>query len=315
MTATETMRAAVIDRFGPPEVLHMTEVPKPRPGDGEVLVAVRAAGVNAIDWLIRAGISPAEFPLVIGWDVSGTVVATGPHVTGLREGDDVFGMLRFPSPAGCYAEYVAAPAAELAIKPDNIDHLTAAAAPMAGITAWQALFRQGEIAQGQRVLVHSAAGGVGHVAVQLAKLAGAAEVIGTASARNHDFLTGLGADRVIDYTSERISEVVSDLDLVVDPRGGADFFELLEVVRPGGVIVTLKGKQQGYENALAERGVRDGYVYVTPDREALTEVTRYLAEGRLNIAIDRVLPLDDVVKAHTFGEQGHVRGRIVLEVS
>lgn len=313
--ATATMRAAVIDRFGPPDVLHIAEVPRPRPGDGEVLVRVRAAGVNAIDWLSRAGGSrETRFPMVLGSDVSGTVVATGRGVTELTEGDEVFGMLRFPAPAGGYAEYVAAPAVELAVKPGTIDHRTAAGAPMVGITAWQALFWHAEVAAGQRVLVHGAAGGVGHVAVQLAKLAGAAEVIGTASARNHDFLTSLGVDRTIDYTTERIRDVVSDLDVVVESRGGSDFLQLLDVIRPGGIIVTLKGERPGYRDKAVRRGVRAGYVYVSPDREALTEIARYLAEGRLRIAIDHVLPLDDVVRAHTIGEQGHVRGRIILDV-
>ncbi|MFQ6395538.1 NADP-dependent oxidoreductase [Nocardia sp. KC 131] len=291
------------------------ELPVPHVSAGEVIVRVHAAGVNAIDWLSRNGQGPggADFPVVLGWDVSGTIAAVGDGVTGLVEGDEVFGMLRFPALAGGYAEYVAAPPDQLIIKPDNVDHQSAAGAPMAGITAWQALFRQAGVEAGQRVLVHGAAGGVGHVAVQLAKLAGA-EVIGTASARNHDFLTGLGADRVIDYTDQKIRDEVSDVDVVIEPRGGADFLDLIEVVRPGGVIVTLKGERPEYRDRLAARGVRAGYVYVSPDREALSEIARYLGDGTLRIEIDRTFPLVEVATAHAIGEAGHVRGRIVLDL-
>ncbi|MGF6898416.1 NADPH:quinone reductase-like Zn-dependent oxidoreductase [Nocardia sp. GAS34] len=310
------MRAAVIDRFGPPEVLHIVELPVPQLSAGEVLVRVHAAGVNAIDWLSRGGDGPggADFPVVLGWDVSGTIAALGEGVTGLAEGDEVFGMLRFPSLAGGYAEYVAAPADQVIIKPGNVDHHVAAGAPMAGITAWQALFRQAGITPGQRVLVHGAAGGVGHVAVQLAKLAGA-EVIGTASARNHDFLTELGADQVIDYNDHRVRDEVSDVDVVIEPRGGADFLDLIEVVRPGGVIVTLKGERPEYRDPLTARGVRGGYVYVGPDRQALSEIARTLGDGALRIEIERTLPLAQVATAHTIGEAGHVRGRIVLDLT
>jgi NADPH:quinone reductase-like Zn-dependent oxidoreductase len=310
----DTMRAAVIDAFGPPRNLRIAELPVPVPGDGEVLVRVHAAGINAIDWAFRAGQvggAPA-FPAMLGWDLSGTVVkSTG--VTGLRTGDEVFGMPRFPAPAGTYAEYAVTPAAEVALKPDTVDHRAAGAAPMVGITAWQSLFRHGGLIAGQRVLVHGAAGGVGHVAVQLAVSAGA-EVVGTASARNHDFVAGLGAVKVVDYTSERVEDVVRDIDLVIDTRGGAGAVRLLDVLHPGGIIVTLKGRGHALEASARDRGLRTGYTYVSPDAEALAEVTRQLASGALRIEIEQAFALDQVAEAHSVGERDHVRGRLVLDL-
>jgi NADPH:quinone reductase-like Zn-dependent oxidoreductase len=310
-----TMRAAVIDAFGPADTLRLTDLPVPVPGEGEVLIRVHAVGINAIDWLSRAGtgVGITSFPAVLGWDLSGTVAAdTG--ATGLQAGDEVFGMPRFPALAGAYAEYVVAPAYHVVLKPDAVDHRAAAAAPMVGITAWQTLFRHGGLIAGQRVLVHGAAGGVGHVAVQLAVDAGA-EVIGTASAHNHDFVAGLGAAKVVDYTSERVEDVVREVDLVVDTRGGEDAVRLLDVLRPGGVVVTLKGQSDPLDAAARHRGLRTGYTYVGPDAEALADIARRLASGALRIEVERAFPLAQVAQAHTIGEQGHVRGRLVLDLS
>jgi NADPH:quinone reductase-like Zn-dependent oxidoreductase len=315
MSHQDTMRAAAIDALGPPDRLRMTESPVPVPGPGEVLVRVRAAGVNAIDWATRAGegVPVERFPAVLGWDVSGAVAATGPDVAALRVGDEVFGTLRFPALAGGYAEFVTAPEDQLAGKPATVDHVAAAGAPMVALTAWQTLFEHAELTAGQRVLVHGAAGGVGHVAVQLAKLAGA-EVIATASARNHDFLRELGADQVIDYTARQPDDVLDGVDVVVDPRGGADFVRLLGAVRPRGVIVTLKGERPGQRELAAARGVRAAFTYVHPDGGVLDRIAPLLADGGLRIAVQRVLPLADAAAAHVIGEQGHVRGRLVLDV-
>lgn len=311
---TNTMRAAVIDAYGPADTLRVADLPVPAPGDGEVLIRVHAAGLNAIDWASRAGqgVGVDAFPAVLGWDLSGTVV-TATSGTGPQPGDEVFGMPRFPALAGAYAEYVVAPADQVVAKPAHVDHRTAAAAPMVGITAWQTLFRHGGLTKGQRVLVHGAAGGVGHVAVQLAVGAGA-EVVGTASARNHDFVTGLGATQAVDYSAERVEDVVRDIDLVVDTRGGAGSRQLLEVLRPGGIIVTLKGQDDKLDAAARERGLRTGYTYVSPDAEALADIAAQLADGRLRIVLEQTFPLDQVALAHAVGEEGHVRGRLVLDV-
>lgn len=312
-TIPDTMRAVVIDRFGPPEVLHIARIPVPTAGPGEVLVRVHAAGVNAIDWKTRkGGALDLPFPAVLGWDISGTVLATGPGVTAFRTGDEVFGMPRFPDLVGGYAEYVAAPADGLAAKPANVSHQVAAGAPMNAVTAWQSLFQHGGVRSGQRVLIHGAAGGVGHLAVQLAVEAGA-EVIGTASAANRDFLLGLGASKVIDYRTERVADE-RDIDVVLDPRGGEDFRMLLEVLRPGGTIVTLVGRGEENERLAHARDLRVGYTYVGPDSRALAEIAKRLAAETLHIEIERVLPLADAAAAHALGEQGHVRGRLILDV-
>jgi len=305
------MRAVVIDRLGPPGVLTPGTVADPVPGDGEVLVRVAAAGVNAIDWATRAGsgVAVPAFPAVLGWDVCGTVAApAGPW----RAGDQVFGMLRFPALAGAYAEYVAAPADQLARVPDGVDAHTAAAMPMVALTAWQSLVTHGGLTAGQRVLVLGAAGGVGHVAVQLAVARGA-EVTGTASAANHDFVAGLGAGRVVDHGG--LDALAGQFDIVVDPRGGADFERLLAVLRPGGIVVTLKGEAPGMRKLALARGVRAGFTYVQPDGAVLTEVAELMARGSVTAEVERVLPLADAAAAHEIGERGHVRGKLVLGVS
>lgn len=315
MPYQDTMRAAVITALGPPDRLRITDLPVPVPGPREVLVRVRAAGVNAIDWATRAGqgVPIDEFPAVLGWDVSGTVAAVGPDVARLRVGDEVFGMVRFPALAGGYAEFVSAPEEQLAGKPTAVDHRITAGTAMVALTAWQTLFEHAELTAGQRVLVHGAAGGVGHVAVQLAKLAGA-EVIATGSAGNHDFLRDLGADQVIDYTERHPADVLDGVDVVVDPRGGTDFVRLLGVLRPRGVIVTLKGEESGHRELAAARGVRAAFTYVHPDGGVLDRIAPLLADGALRIAVQRVLPLAEVAVAHAIGEEGHVRGRLVLDV-
>jgi NADPH:quinone reductase-like Zn-dependent oxidoreductase len=307
------MRAVVIEQFGPPDVLQARDLPVPSPGDGEVLVRVHAAGINAIDWFTRAGtgVAVTAFPAVLGWDIAGTVADSAP---GLPAGTGVFGLARFPELAGGYAEYAAVPATALTIKPDNVDYATAAGAPMVALTAWQTVFQHGQVAAGQRVLVHGAAGGVGHIAVQLAASAGA-HVIATASTRNHDFVTGLGAREVIDYTTEPVEAVVRNADVAVDPIGGETAVRLLDTLRPGGILVTLKGKDPGLEGAATARGLRLGYTYVAPDGETLAKVAELLGDGRLRIGIERVLPLDRAAEAHAIGERGHVRGRLVLDTS
>lgn len=305
------MRAAVIDRLGPPEVLRLAEVDVPEPGPGEVLVRVEAIGVNAIDWASRAGqgVPVEDFPAVLGWDVCGSVVSGGP---GLPVGRRVFGMPRFPALAGAYAEYLVAPADQLVPVPPGVDAHTAAAVPMVGLTAWLSLFGLGGLRPGQRVLVHGAAGGVGHVAVQLARSVGA-EVTGTASAGSREFVAGLGAAEVVDYAA--VGSLAERFDVVLDPRGGPDFATLLGAVRPGGVIVTLKGESPGQRAQAAAAGVRAEFTYVAPDRAALGRLAELLGQGRFAPVVDRVLPLADVAVAHELGERGHVHGRLVLDAS
>jgi NADPH:quinone reductase-like Zn-dependent oxidoreductase len=272
------MQAVVMDRFGGPDVLHLAERPRPEPKPGEVLVGTRCVGVNYIDALTRAGqgVRVESFPAIVGWDLAGTVAALGAGVTRFRVGDAVFGMVRFPRLAEAYAEYVSAPAHELALKPAGVDHAIAASAPMIGLTAWRALFTQGGLRTGQRVFVHGASGGVGHVAVQLARKAGA-EVIGSASTAHHDFVAGLGASLVVDYAKGTIEGAVRDIDLAIDHRGRDDFVRIVGVMRPGGVIATLKGANATGEAMAKAKGVRIERVYVKPDGDVLETIADRLA--------------------------------------
>jgi NADPH:quinone reductase-like Zn-dependent oxidoreductase len=262
------MQAVIMNRFGGADVLHLAERPKPEPKPGEVLIRTHCVGVNYIDTLTRAGkgVPVEKFPAIVGWDLAGAVAALGAGVTRFRVGDAVFGMPRFPRLAEAYAQYVSAPAHELAFKPAALDDATAASAPMIGLTAWLALFTQGDLRAGQRVFVHGASGGVGHVAVQLAREAGA-EVIGAASAAHHDFVASLGANLVIDYADGTIERAVHDVDLAIDHRGGDDFVRIVRVMRPGGVIATLKGANPAGE-ALAR------------EEESALSVSSYNPTGR-----------------------------------
>ncbi|AJF68916.1 NADP-dependent oxidoreductase [Streptomyces vietnamensis] len=306
------MRAVVVEQWGGPEKLVEREVERPEPGLNEVLVRVHAAGVNPVDWKTRAsGALIAWGPLpVLGWDVSGTVEAVGPGVGNLRPGDEVFGMPLFPRQAGGYAEYVVAPARHLAPKPKSLTHVEAAALPLAALTAWQALVDAADVRPGERVLVHAAAGGVGHFAVQIAKARGA-YVIGTASAAKHELLRELGADEVIDYREAPFEDVVSDVDVVLDGLGGETAERSLKVLRAGGRLITLPGPD---DVPAAPEGVRAAWVLVEPDHLGLREIAALVESGALRPVVDAVLPLSEAAKAHELGERGRTTGKIVLSV-
>ncbi|MEE1815919.1 NADP-dependent oxidoreductase [Streptomyces sp. SP18ES09] len=306
------MRAVVVEEWGGPEKLVEREVERPEPGLNEVLVRVHAAGVNPVDWKTRASGGLIEWgaPAVVGWDVSGTVEAVGPGVGGLRPGDEVFGMPLFPRQAGGYAEYVVAPARHLAPKPASLSHVEAAALPLAALTAWQALVDAADVRPGERVLVHAAAGGVGHFAVQIAKARGA-YVIGTASAAKHGLLRELGADEVIDYREAPFEDVVSEVDVVLDGLGGETAERSLKVLRSGGRLITLPGPD---DVPAAPEGVRAVWVLVEPDHLGLREIAALVESGALRPVVDTVLPLSEAAKAHELGERGRTTGKIVLSV-
>ncbi|MFE2128295.1 NADP-dependent oxidoreductase [Streptomyces amritsarensis] len=306
------MRAIVVNEWGGPENLVEREIERPEPGLGEVLVRVHAAGVNPVDWKTRASgalIAWGETP-ILGWDVSGTVEAVGPGVTLYSPGDEVYGMPHFPRQAGGYAEYVAAPARHFARKPASLDHVQAAALPLAALTAWQALVDTAGVTAGQRVLVHAAAGGVGHLAVQIAKARGA-YVIGTASAAKHDVLRGLGADELIDYRSVDFAEAVSDVDVVLDALGGDTAERSLKVLRSGGHLISLPGPDSVPAGA---DGVNAAWVLVDPDLKGLEAIADLADRGLLKPLVETVLPLADAARAHEIGEQGRTTGKIVLTV-
>lgn len=315
-TATATMHAIAATSWGPPDVLEEVTVPRPAPGPTEILVAVHAAGVNPTDWKARAsgGFGLWGTPPILGYDVSGVVDAVGPGASLFAPGDEVFGMPRFPEQAGAYAEYVAAPSRRFARKPDAIDHVQAAALPLVGLTAWQALAEVARVEPGQRVLVHAAAGGLGHVAVQIAKALGA-QVTGTASAAKHELLRSLGADELIDYTEVDFAEAVRDLDVVLDPIGGDYALRSLPTLRRGGRLISVTSPAEPGPEAVAqarERGIHTGFTLVEPDRAGMLAIAELVEAGKLRAEVAEVLPLSDAARAHELGEEGHTTGKLVL---
>jgi NADPH:quinone reductase-like Zn-dependent oxidoreductase len=299
------MHAVVVHETGGPDVLHYEEAEPPEPGADEVLIRVRAASVNPADWKARLGSREMALPVVLGHDASGTVEVS--RSDAFAEGDEVFGM----TATGAYAELATASAAAIARKPAALSHEQAAALPVAGMTAWQALFDRGELESGQTALIAGAAGGVGHLAVQFAKRAGA-RTIGTGSARNRDFVLGLGADEYVDYTTQNVADAVQDADVVFDTVGGDTTASLVPAVRSGGVIVTIAGPPP--EDAARERGARAMLHVMSPDLDQLARIGDLVAAGDVRVELAEVLPLADVARAHELSETGHTRGKIVLTV-
>ena len=315
MSTVNTMRVITQHTLGGPEVLEVAEVERPAPRANEILIRVRAAGLNPTDWKHRAtGGFLGEPPFVLGWDVSGVVEAAGVGVARFQPGDEVFGMLSYPWGHGSHAEYVTAPARAFVRKPAGIDHVQAGALPLVSLTAWQALVENAQVQPGQRVLIHAAAGGVGHVAVQIAKARGA-HVIGTASAAKHDFLRELGVDESIDYRETDFSEAVKDVDVVLDMLGGDTALKSLRVLRPGGIVVSIvpMGKPDFYEEA--ERlGVRAVRMLVDADRADMESIAELVEAGKLRATIAGTFPLADAAEAHTLGATGRTAGKLVLTV-
>ncbi|CAL9664868.1 NADP-dependent oxidoreductase [Streptomyces sp. enrichment culture] len=310
-----TMRAISQDVLGGPEVLKEIQAERPEPRPNEVLVRVRAAGVNPTDWKHRAtGGFLGEPPFVLGWDVSGVVESAGIGVAGFAPGDEVFGMLSYPFGHGSHAEYVTAPARTFTHKPAGIDHVQAGALPLVSLTAWHALVEQADVRPGQRVLIHAAAGGVGHVAVQIAKARGA-HVIGTASAGKHEFLRSIGADETVDYRETDFAEAVKDVDVVLDTIGGDTSLRSLRVLRPGGVVVSILavGSDEFYEEA-DRLGVRAVRMLVDADRSGMEEIARLVESGKLRATIAETFPLAEAARAHALGETGRTTGKLVLVV-
>ncbi len=303
---------------GGPDVLRPARRPRPVPGPTEVLVRVHAAGVNPVDWKTRRGDGVAgvlgPLPWVLGWDVSGVVEELGAGVTRFAVGDRVLGMPRFPAQAGGYAEWVTAPSRQLARVPDGLDHVHAAALPLAGLTAWQALVETADVRPGQRVLVHAAGGGVGHLAVQLARRRGA-RVIATASAAKHPRLRELGAHDLVDRTAVAFERVVAPVDVVLDLVGGDYAHRSLEVLRPGGVLLEIpSGADLPAPDVLAARGVRALSPLVEPDAGGLEHLVALVDRGDLVVDVARTAPLSAVADLHRLGERGRTAGKLVAVV-
>jgi NADPH:quinone reductase-like Zn-dependent oxidoreductase len=310
-----TMKAIRFHEYGGPEVLRFEDAPKPEPGPGEVLVRVHAAGINPIDWKIRAGylkaMRPYALPLILGWDLSGVVEQNGPGAARFQPGDAVYSRPDIGR-SGAYAEYIAVREEELAPKPKTLDHVHAAAVPLTALTAWQALFDHGGLEAGQTVLIHAAAGGVGSFAVQLAHWKGA-RVIGTASARHHDYLQGLGCDQVIDYTATRFEDVVRDADVVLDTQAGETRSRSWGVLKKDGILVSILGPAPSEEEAAAH-GVRSALFLVRPDSVQLGEIAGLIDSGQVKVHVEAVFPLAEAAHAHELSASNHVRGKIVLKV-
>ncbi len=308
-----TMRAVRQHGTGGPEVLRVEEVPIPEPLPTEIRVRVEATSVNPVDFKTRAGHSVLGTPPeILGWDVTGVVDKVGYGVTRFIEGNEVLGMPWFPRPAGAYAEYVTAPSRQFVRRPPGMTVAQAAGLPLAGLTAWQALVATARVRADQEVLIHAASGGVGHLAVQIAKAMGA-YVVGTASGANHEVLRGLGADRLIDYRGTRFDEVLHDMDIVLDLVGGETGVRSVDVVHPGGILITVpSGASKEPLAAAEERGIRATGILVEPDQVGLDGLVGLVAEGKLTVLVSEEFPLERIAEAHEHAERGHAPGKIVV---
>ncbi|MER5796273.1 NADP-dependent oxidoreductase [Streptomyces sp. NPDC001980] len=309
------MRVINQQALGGPEALTIVDAPEPQPLPGEVLVRVKAIGLNPLEARLRAGEFPllGRPPFILGWDISG-VVEEAPQTWRFRPGDEVFGMPLFPRAASAYAEVVSAPALHLARKPAALTHVEAAALPVVGLTAWQGLVDLAGVSEGDRVLVHGGGGGVGHVAIQIAKALGA-HVITTISGSKREFVEGFGADEMIDYTAVDFTEAVRDIDVVLDTIGGDTVERSLGVLRPGGHLVTATAEDDleliaKYEAA----GMRFSGIAVDPDPVALRGLVGLVEEGKLRVHVRETFPFERVADAHRLLDGGHLQGKLVLTV-
>jgi NADPH:quinone reductase-like Zn-dependent oxidoreductase len=308
-----TMKAVRIRSFGGPEVLELAEIEKPEPKDDEVLIRVRAASINPVDYKIRSGSYPVvkqdQLPKVLGRDVSGDIDRCGRAVRNFKEGDTVYAML--DGGPGGYAEYVTVKADLVAPKPAQCDYRAAAAVPLAGLTAWQGLFDHGHLQAGQRVLIHGGGGGVGHLAVQFAKAKGAT-VAATVGTDDVEFVRELGADEVIDYTRERFEEKVQDVDLVLDLIAGETQERSWAVLKDGGTLISSLARPSA-EQARKHHARAESFV-AHPDRAELIEIAQLIDEGKVHPHVSAVYELKDAREAQAQLEQHHAQGKVVLQM-
>ena len=308
------MKAVVLTNWGGPENFTIQDVPKPTIQANEVLVKVRAFGVNPADFKTRTGNAPYSqkysHPIILGWDMAGEIEEVGSDVTDFKTGDPVYGMVNFPEPGQTYAEYVASPAAHLALKPATLSFEEAAAAPLAVLTAWQALTEHGHLQAGEKVLIQAASGGVGHLGVQLAKALGA-RVIGTASGKNEAFVRSLGADEFIDYTQNNIEEAVHNIDLVFDTAGADTIFASANALKLNGRLISIA--YGAMDKVLAVRpDIQAERILVHTSGDDLRVINQLIDEGKLKITVSQVLPADQMAEAHRQLESRRTTGKIVL---
>lgn len=308
------MKAIRIHSYGDVDSLNYEDAPMPEAGPTDVRIRVHAAAVNPVDWKIRAGYLAAmvqhQMPLTLGWDVSGVVEQVGADVTHLAVGDAVYSRPDITRD-GSYAEYIVVRASEVAAKPETLSHNQAAAVPLAGLTAWQALFDHAQLKRGERVLIHAGAGGVGSFAIQFAKWAGA-HVIATASAGNEALVRKLGADEFVDYRSQRFEDVLSKVDVVLDTIGGDTQARSIQLLNSGGRLFSVVGPPA--EDALAAVGATGGALMVQPSSAGLERIAQLIDAGTVQVLIDSVFPLSETRAAHEKSQAGRAKGKIVLEV-
>lgn len=318
------MKAMTLKDNGSPDKLTLSEVEMPAIGAGEMLVKVKAISINPVDAGVRRDkavlqrmLTPkeGEDTFILGWDISGVVEETGGNVTEFKKGDEVFGMVNFPGNGRAYAEYVAAPANQLALKPTNVSHEEAAAATLAALTAWQGLVNHAKIKKGDRVLVHGAGGGVGHYAVQIAKSFGA-YVIGTGSTAKKDFVMKLGADEFIDYAAEKFEKRVTDADIVFDSISDPDhLLKSIEITKKGGSVVSIKASfgDEHFKEAKA-KGIQTFRMMVESNGEDMKQISKLMAEGKVRSHVSAKYEFEDLPKAHQHIETGKTQGKIVVVV-
>ncbi len=303
------MKTVLIREYGSNDVVEVIDVLRPEPAAGEVLVKVHAAGVNPIDWKIRGGAGERmgmTLPIRLGSEVVGTIETCGAGVSQFQKGDAVFGMV----PSGAFSQYAVIKADHLVLKPKNLSVVGAAAIPLAGTTAWQALFDEAKLSAGQRLLITNSSGGVGSLAIQFAKARGA-QVTAVASGRNEKFVRDLGADHFIDYTRQAFEDIATDMDVVLDTMGGEVYHRALRTLKKGGKMITVVAFPQDE----AERyGVSAKRSFTVPNALSLKEIARLVEAGKVTPYIDAVLPFADVRDALAISEAGRTRGKIVLTV-
>src|SRR6266571_5214684 len=313
-SVTPTMKAVVVHEYGGPEVLKYEDVPRPEPKDDQLLVRVIAAGVNPVDGMIRSGMfakgGNGAFPMILGGDIAGVVEKVGSKITNFKAGDPVFAYVSLDNNGG-YAQYALTTEHETASKPKSLTYVEAAAVPIVGLTAWQALVDSAKLSAGQTVLIHGGSGGVGSFAIQIAKARGA-KVIATASTANQGFLKQLGADVAIDYTKQKFEDVAKDVDVVLDSIGRDTLARSYAVVKKGGIIVSLVARPK--ESELEKHGIRGTALNAEPNSGELAEIGRLIDDKKIKVIVSQTLPLSDAMKAQEQVATGHTRGKLVLKV-
>ena len=319
------MKAIRIHEFGGPEVMKLEETERPVPAADEILIKMFGSGVNPVDWVVRNGGNDflktyLTLPMTVGWDAAGIVEETGSNVTDFKKGDEVYGTPNFPGSNGSYAEYCAAKASQFAIKPKSISFNEAAGVPLTGLVACNALFELGKLQAGQRVFIQGASGGIGSLAVQIAKAKGA-YVIGSASTDNQAFLKQIGADEVVNYKAQKFEELLQDIDLMFDAsplRDDNERLKSISILKDGGIYVSVNVDfpfSDAVKEALEKKDAKGELVAtLTNQRHWLNEMAKWIDEGKVKVIISKVYPLEQVVEAHKESETFHVRGKLILEI-